>query len=327
MPSVAAPYDDGMASRTHVVIGSGPVGSALALLLAAEGEVVSVVTRSGGGPRHPRIDSVATDAADPAALAAVTARADVVYNCANPGAYTRWEKDWPPLAAAILHAAESAGAVLVTAGNLYGYGRVDRAMARDTPLRPSDHKGALRVRMWEEALAAHEAGRVRVAEARASDYIGPAVPPSHGLLPIYASATLADRPAWVFADPDVPHSWTAVDDVARTLAVLGEDERAWGKAWIVPTNPPRTTRETLAELSAAVGARPPRLRRIPRWALSAGGAVVPLLREVGGVLYQFDRPFVVDSAETTDVFGLAPTPWDEVVDATARAWRERVAER
>ena len=30
--------------------------------------------------------------------------------------------------------------------------------------------------MWTDALAAHEAGRVRVTEARAADFVGPQVP-------------------------------------------------------------------------------------------------------------------------------------------------------
>jgi hypothetical protein len=84
-------------------------------------------------------------------------------------------------------------------------------------------------------------------------------------------------------------------------------------------------REVLRELGERVGTGEPRLRRMPRWVLSATGAVVPLLREVTGVLYQFERPFVVDATETTDTFGIAPTDWDELVDATARAWRERAA--
>ncbi|MGB4776943.1 NAD-dependent epimerase/dehydratase family protein, partial [Microbacterium sp.] len=229
-------------SASHLIIGAGPIGSALALQLAERGDPVTVVTRSGSGPRHPSIALRALDASDPAALAAVAAGHDRVYNCANPGAYPQWEKVWPPLAASILHAAESSGAVLVTFSNLYGYGPVDGDMTADLPLRPTDHKGALRARMWADALAAHDAGRVRVTEARASDYLGPEATSANGLLTRYAASTLRGKPAWVFADPDQPHSWTAVGDIAATLAVLGADERAWGRPWLVPTNRPATVR-------------------------------------------------------------------------------------
>lgn len=312
-----------MSPRRHLVVGAGPVGTALALRLAAAGEPVRVATRSGRGPEHPGVELTALDASDPAALAGAAAGADVLYNCANPGPYPRWARDWPPLAASILRAAESTGAVLVTLGNLYGYGPVEGAMTRDLPLRPSDPKGALRARMWEEARAAHEAGRIRATEARASDYIGPQAGPGAGVIAMYAQATLAGRPAFVFADPDQPHSWTAVDDIAAALAVLGADERAWGSPWLVPSNPPVSVRELLRALGGRAGTGEPRLRRVPRGLLVAGGLLVPILREVVGVLYQFDRPFVLDAAETTEAFGLEPTPWEPLLDETARVWAER----
>ncbi|HEX6365981.1 MAG TPA: NAD-dependent epimerase/dehydratase family protein [Agromyces sp.] len=309
----------------HIIIGAGPVGSSLATQLADDGHAVGVVTRSGRGPRHPSIEHLALDAADPAALTQATDGAAVIYNCANPGTYTQWERAWPPLAASILAAAEASGAVLVTLGNLYGYGRVVGPMTADLPLDPSDHKGELRARMWRDALEAHRAGRVRATEVRASDYIGPTAPVSNGLLPRYAAATLTGRTASVFGDPDQPHSWTAVDDIARTLAAAGTDERAWGRPWLVPSNPPASVREVLRELGRRAGAGEPRLRRVPRWVLRAGGLVVPLLREVNGVIYQFERPFVIDASETTATFGIEPTPWEPLLDATADAWSRREA--
>lgn len=307
----------------HVIVGAGPIGTALSLRLADEGHRVRLVTRSASGPEHPHIERVALDASDAAALTEANSGATVLYNCANPGSYPDWERNWPPLAASILAAAERSGAVLVTMSNLYGYGPVDRAMTRSTPLRPSDHKGALRVRMWQDSLAAHEAGRVRMTEARASDYLGPSANARNSLLARYASATLAGRTATVFADPDQPHTWTAIDDVAATLAALGNDERAWGSAWIVPSNPPATVREVLRSLASHVDTGEPRLRLLPRWVLGAAGAVIPVLREVSGVIYQFERPFVADGTETTETFGIAPSLWEPLLEETAHAWRAR----
>lgn len=306
----------------ELIIGAGPVGSALATQLAAEGRRVRVVTRSGHGPTVPGVELVAVDAADAGALSTAAAGATVIYNCANPGSYMQWRELWPPLAASILEAAKRRGAVLVTMSNLYGYGPVTSPMTRATPLNPSDHKGELRARMWLDALSAHQVGDARVAEARASDYIGPTLGAA-GLLNLFAASTLVGKPAYVFASPDVPHTWSVVDDVARTLALLGHDERAWGSPWLVPSNPPRTVREVLTDLNAAVGLGAPTLRKVPRWVMRTGGAVVPLLREVLGVLYQFDEPFIADGHETTQAFGLEPTAWLEVVEATATAWRER----
>lgn len=322
-PLIATCQYEDVPAELHIVVGAGPVGTTVAHRLARAGHRVRLVTRSGTGPQHPLIQLVSADASDSTTLAAIAKRAAVIYNCANPGSYPQWKRVWPPLAACILAAAESSGAVLVTFGNLYGYGPVTVPMTRDMPLRPSDHKGVIRARMWEAALASHQAGRVRATEARASDYIGPTAPARSSILALYANATLADRAAWVFSDPDQPHAWTAVTDIASTLITLGADPRAWGSPWIVPSSEPISTRTVLSQLADVAGADEPRLRRIPRAAIRAGGFVVPTLRELHGVLYQFDAPFVVDASETTATFGLAATPWRKVLARTAPIWRER----
>lgn len=306
----------------HLVIGAGPAGSSLAEHLVASGESVRVVTRSGRMPVA-GAEAVAVDATDPDALARAADGVAVIYDCANPGPYPRWETGWPPLAASALSAAERAGAVLVTMGNLYGYGPVDGAMTPQLPLAATSRTGRLRARLWLDALAAHDAGLVRTTELRASDYLGPSVHPQHGLIARYGTAVLAGRAATVIGDPDAPHSWTYVPDVGQTLEVLGRDGRAWGRAWHAPTNPPVAIRALLGQLTAASGVREPVVRRMPRAPLAALAPFVPLLGHVRELRYQFDRPFVIDATETTEVFGIRPTPWGEVVERTAASWSAR----
>src|SRR5215204_1636773 len=154
----------------YVIVGAGPIGTATANLLADRGEQVRVVTRSGGGPDRPEVERVRADATDPTRLAGLTEGATALFNCANPQ-YHRWLTDWPPLSAALLATAERTGAALVIMGNLYGYGPVDGPITERTPLAATHPKLRLRADMWRAAVAAHEAGRLRVTEARASDYI------------------------------------------------------------------------------------------------------------------------------------------------------------
>lgn len=42
----------------HVIVGAGTIGSALTLRLAADGQDVRMVTRSGSGPVHASIERV-----------------------------------------------------------------------------------------------------------------------------------------------------------------------------------------------------------------------------------------------------------------------------
>jgi nucleoside-diphosphate-sugar epimerase len=295
----------------HVIVGAGSIGSATATQLAEAGERVRVITRSGGGPAHPAIERVAADATDPATLRRLADGALALYNCANPP-YHAWPTDWPPLAASILAAAESSGAPLVITGNLYGYGPVDRPMTEEMPLATPTVKGRVRARMWEDALAAHRAGRIRVTEVRASDFIGL----RHTLLEMALPAMSARKTVRIAAPLDVPHSFTYTGDVARALIALGRDERAWGRAWHVPSPPPVTIRDLLRRAAVAGGYPEPTVRRYPRPVVHAAGWFDPFAKEFREMRYQFERPFVLDSTRTEEVFGLRATDLDAALRAT-----------
>ncbi len=215
-----------------MIVGAGPVGTATAKLLVSRGERVRVVTRRGTGPEHPAIERVAADAADAARLSALASGAVALYNCANP-LYHRWLTDWPPLAAALLTAAERSGAVLATVSNLYGYGPVPGPITPVTPLAATHPKLRLRAEMWREARAAHQAGRIRATEVRGSDYLE-----ANGIFAFgLAKPLVAGKRAYVPCPLDVPHSWTAISDVARHPG-HGGDRRAragGGPGWCRPT--------------------------------------------------------------------------------------------
>jgi nucleoside-diphosphate-sugar epimerase len=305
----------------HVVLGKGPVGSTLTDRLVAAGHDVRVLSRSGGRSTD-RVEHVALDASDPAALTAAARGAAVLYNCANPP-YSRWAEQWPPVADALLTAAEATGAVLVVMGNLYVYGPVDGPMTEDLPLAARGTKGRVRVAMWEQALARHRAGSLRMTEARASDFVGPRVVATGYLGERAVPRLLAGRSVQHIASPDQPHSWTSVDDVARTLEVLGADRRAWGRAWHVPTAPAVTYRQAVEGLCRAAGVPPVRVTQLPHLALRAAGLVSPTLRELEETRYQFTRPYVLDSSAATATFGLEPTPLERTFADTVAWWRGR----
>ncbi|MEI8411387.1 MULTISPECIES: NAD-dependent epimerase/dehydratase family protein [unclassified Kribbella] len=306
----------------HVIVGAGPVGSATARLLAARGEQVRLITRSGKGPQPlpgqgrddvGGIECVVGDASDGEGMARLVEGAVALYSCAGP-AYHRWSTDWPPIGAALIRAAESSGAVLVTTGNLYGYGEVDGPMTEDTPLRPNSVKGQVRARLWQDALAAHEAGRIRTAEVRSSDYLGALTvsPFSVMVLP----KVIAGRRGTAPADLDAPHSWTYVGDVARTLVAVAADEKAWGRPWHVPTPPPLSIRELARRAAELAGAPAARVAKMPGFALRLAGLFNPAAREMIETQYQWQRPFVLDSTAATVAFGIEPTPTDEALRET-----------
>lgn len=307
----------------HVIVGAGSVGTALAHRLTASGATVRIVSRSGSGPTHPGIERVAADAADAVRLTELTQGAVALYNCANPP-YHRWASDWPPVAASLLTTAERTGAVLATCSNLYVYGPVDRPMTEDLPMAATGTKGRVRARMWSDALAAHQAGRVRATEVRGSDYLGATAASQLGdtVMP----RVLAGKTARILGDPAVPHAFTYVGDVARMLQVAAAQEGAWGKAWHVPTHPARPARVVVDDLADAAGVPRVAVRQLPGWLVRALGLAMPFMREMPEVMHQHTRPWLLDSTAAEQTFGLAPTPWPQILEAHLAPYQARRAQ-
>ena len=305
-------------ASTHLVVGAGAVGSALALQLVASGAEVTVVTRSGGGPSADGIRRVAADASSVEELLAALPTADAIHNCANPP-YHRWPQQWPPMAAAFLGYAERTGAVLVTCSNLYGYGPVDGPLTDDLPLAAPGVKGRVRARMWQDAKAAHDAGRVRATEVRGSDYLCEGAQSRMGdrVMP----RVLAGKAVQVVGRTDTAHTWTAPSDVARLMAVAAADPRAWGSAWHVMSNPARTQREVVDELADSAGVSRVKVSSVPAALLRGLGLFNPAIRELRETDYQFARPYLLDDSRTRSVLGLAPTPWATLLADQVAAYR------
>ncbi|MDO8391371.1 MAG: NAD-dependent epimerase/dehydratase family protein [Actinomycetota bacterium] len=307
----------------HLVIGAGPVGSGVASALAAQGTPVTVVTRSGSGPAHPLVTLVKADATDASALTAAATGAAAIYNCVNPP-YHRWPTDWPPVHRALMIAAERSGAVLVMMDNLYAFGPgTPMPMAEGSAMNASGPKGSTRRTMAHDLLKAHAAGRLRATFARASDFYGPGVLGA-ALGARVVPKVLAGKKVSLLGALDVPHSLSYMPDVVRTLVTIATDERAWGRPWHVPNAPAVTQREAVQALAAAAGTSV-KVTTVPKAMVQALGLAVPTMRGLTETWYQFDSPWITDSALTEHTFGLTATPLADAAAATVAWWKARTA--
>jgi len=309
-------------SELNVVLGAGPVGRALVERLAGENRPTRVVTRSGTANVPAGAEVVAADITDPEAAEHACDGAGVVYGCVGLPGYERWPELWPPLMDGMLRGAESAGATFIFMDNLYMYGPVDGPRTEDLPLTTYGNKPAVRAEITRRWQRAHEAGRVKAVAVRASDFYGPGV-----TLAALGEVTLGrmsqGKSAQAFGDPDQPHSFTYVPDVARALiSVADGGDEALGQAWHVPNAPDRTLRELLTAFAAEFGVDL-KIQTLPRWAMTPIGVFNPTVRESKEMLYQWDRPFLVDHSKFVARFWDDPTPFEDGIPATADWYRSR----
>ena len=307
-----------MGAELSVVLGAGPVGRAVVDELVAADREVRVVTRSGSAQVPDGVDVVAADVMDEEGCSHACEGAGVVYGCVGLDC-KGWPELWPRMMTGMLSGAEAVGARFVFMDNCYMYGPVDVPMTEDLPLTEYGKKPATRskiTRMWQ---AAHEAGRVEAAAVRASDFYGAGV--SASALGELSVGRLAEgKSAQVVGDPDQPHSFTYVPDIARALVAVAEADDAMGQAWNVPNAPDRTLRQIL-ELFAEAFDRELKVQVLPKFMLSVVGMFDANAREMKEMLYQFERPFHVDASKFADRFWSDATPFEVGVAAAAPSYK------
>lgn len=307
--------------RLHVVFGFGQVGSALTAHLAELGLPVRVVSRNRPSELLDGVDWRVADATNAEAATEASKGASVVYQCLN-APYTDWPERFPPLQRGVLAAAERTGALLVSLENIYGYGpTAGKPMTEDLPLAATTVKGRTRAAMTQELLDAADAGRVRIAIGRASDFFGAGAIESSVGERVFGNAVAGKRADFV-GNPNLLHTYSYIPDIAAGLATLGTDERAVGGVWHLPGPETVTTRELLGLVAVDVG-HPVGVRVLPKLAVRALGLFNPTIRELVELSYEFEQPFVLDTAKYETTFGTSATPLKAAVTATVDWYRDR----
>jgi nucleoside-diphosphate-sugar epimerase len=307
--------------RLHVVFGTGQVGRELATRLAALGLNVRAVSRHRPPTLPETVDWWGADAGDANAAADAAKGASVVYQCLN-APYTQWAQRFPPLQHGVLAAAERAEALLVSLENVYAYGPSHgQPMTETHLLSATTVKGRTRAAMTHELQNAADAGRVRIAIGRASDFFGPGVTESTLGERVFAKA-LAGQKADVLGDRSLLHTYSYVPDIAAGLATLGTDERAVGQVWHLPGPETLTTQQVLDLVSQQVG-HTVGVRSMPALLVRALGLASPMMRSLAEMSYEFEEPFVLDTTKFQSTFGTSGTPLATAIADTVAWYRGR----
>lgn len=308
-------------SDLHVIFGTGPLGMSVMRALVQRGKPVRMINRSGRADVPAGVEVRAADAYTPSSALAASAGAAVIYQCAQPE-YHEWVEKFPPLQASILEAAIAHGAKFIVGDNLYMYSPDAHPISEDSPQTPVTKKGRVRKAMADAVLAAHRAGRVRVALGRGSDFFGPQVKGS-SLGERFFENIVRGKPGELLGNIHVPHTFTFIDDFGTALVNLGERDEALGRAWHVPNAPAETSASIVSCVEEMLG-KPVKVRVAGKWYIRFGGLFVPAAREMIEMFYEFEKPYVVDDSQYKRVFGDHSTPLREGLRQTLEWYQAHV---
>lgn len=309
-------------TQVSVVTGAGPVGWTIAEQLARREERVRILTRSGSGPDLPGVERVRADASDPQQMQRAFDGAGAVFHCIHGSAYTAaaWEAELPRAERVVLEAAGKAGAVVVFPESLYSYSRPDEIMTEQSSRSAAGGKRGVRTAL----LLQREASPTATVSVVASDFYGPRVRTAHAG-ERNVPRVLAGKTIWPLGNPDLPHSFTYVPDLASAMIAAAGREELWNSLLHAPTSAAPTLRGISQEFARAAGVAEPRVRPVSGRMVRALGTVSRDLRELKELLYQFENPFVMDSSRSEALLGLRPTPLPQGAAATVSWWQGKEA--
>ncbi|MDH2342417.1 NAD(P)H-binding protein [Bradyrhizobium sp. SSUT77] len=289
---------------TYVIVGAGPVGRETARLLAEDGHSIILTSRNAGSLDIANVRTISSDATEAAQLAALSKGADAIFMCAM-AAYHRWPTDFFPIMDGTVKAAEQVGARLIVLGNVYGYG--ERAASPLTPglePDPTTRKGTARHIMWQRAVRSN----VPALEVRASDYLGEGAVAYFTLLAL--PSLLKSEPVSFLGNPDAMHAWSFTKDTAKTLVAASRFTGEWGRAFHVPSQP-ASVRELVREFATALKIEVPNL--LPLTAVELERID---FHEAIEMSYLFEKPLLVDAADTEKLLGVTASSLDTMVRDT-----------
>jgi nucleoside-diphosphate-sugar epimerase len=105
------------------------------------------------------------------------------------------------------------------------------------------------------------------------------------------------------------------------LVTLGEREEALGRAWHVPNAETLTQRRLIGMIFEEIGA-PPKMSGMGRLMMRIGGLFIREARETVEMMYEFEKPFVVDDSQYKRTFGEQATPLRESIQKTVAWYRQ-----
>jgi len=301
----------------QTILGSGgAIGTLLAQALREYTSAVRLVSRNPIKV-HPEDECVSADLLDARALEGAIRGSDVVYVTVGfPYSYKVWKKTWLPFVDQLLKTCEKEGCKLVFFDNIYMYDKdhLD-GMTEDTPTQPPSKKGEVRAQVASAIMQS----KVPAIIARSADFYGPSIENTSLLTETVFKPLSQGKTANWMANDEVPHSFTYTPDAARSTALLGNTEHAYGQVWHLPTAADPPSGKAWVEAIASELGQKPKYRVVSKTMMRILGWFMPVMRESVEMMYQYNRPYVFDSSKFERAFGQAPTSYADGIREIVQA--------
>jgi nucleoside-diphosphate-sugar epimerase len=233
-----------------------------------------------------------------------------------------WEKQWPVIMDNVIEACRQHKCKLVFFDNVYMYdpAKIDH-MTEECPVNPASRKGKVRAAIAQKLMDEVKQGNITALIARAADFYGPGEVNSMLSETVLKNFAKGKKANWM-GDPTMPHSFTYVPDAAKATAILGNSRDGWGQVWHLPTAMPALNGlEWMENIASEMGVKP-KFNASGKTMIKILGWFIPILREMPEMFYQYDRPYVFDSAKFEKHFNFKPTAYVAGIRETVKSYKK-----
>lgn len=208
-----------------------------------------------------------------------------------------WREQWPKIVQNVINACEHYQSKLVFFDNIYMYDRNSLSdISEQNPVMPSSNKGKVRAQIADMIMHDVKAGKLTALIARAADFYGPGINTSVLMETVYKNLQKGKKANWL-GNPGKIHSYTYTPDAAKATALLGNTPDAYNQVWHLPTDDQKITGKEWVELFAKNMNVAPKYMAVPAGMVKIMGLFNPIMKELGEMMYQYDRDYFFDSTK------------------------------
>lgn len=301
----------------HTILGgNGTIATELIPILQKNGQRMRLFSRN---PKPvPGAEIISGDVLNREQVFQAVSGSDIVYLLVGLQYDIKvWRASWPVIMRNTIDACVAAKAKLIFFDNVYMYGKVDGPMTESTPFHPCSKKGIVRAAICDMLLGAMNSGNLQALIARSADFYGPRATTTSGASIMIFDKMKKGKSSQYFGNANQPHSMTFTPDAAQGLWLLANRETAFGQTWHLPTAHPALTGNEFIAIAAKYMKAGKKVQVLPRWLLGIIGLFVPIMRELGEMLYQYEYPYYFDSSKFEKEFQFRPTGYEEGIRETA----------
>jgi nucleoside-diphosphate-sugar epimerase len=294
----------------QTILGSGgAIGTPLAKELKAYTDKIRLVARK---PVQVNGDDelVIADLTNAADVDRAVAGSEVVYLTVGLEYNIKvWRRDWPVIMQNVINACLKHNARLVFLDNVYMYANTEIPhMTENSTIAPPSKKGQVRAALHHTILQAIRQRGLKALIARSADFYGPAV--KNGMLAITVEGEYKKgKKAYWQHDVNKVHTFTYTPDAAKGTAILGNTPDAFGQVWHLPTSSEKLTGKEFIERVAAEMQVQPKYYILSGFMMGLLGLIIPIVKEIKEMSYQYDRDYVFDSSKFEKRFNFKPTTY------------------